>query len=447
MCIRKSPVLIVSFVVLAAAILIIVFGTIYGAKKRQPAIKVGVLHSLTGTMAISEKAVVEATLLAIEEINQKGGLLGRRIEPVIADGRSDPDVFGKEAERLITKDKVKAIFGCWTSASRKAVKPIVEKYNSLLFYPVQYEGLEASPNIVYMGAAPNQQVIPAVVWCLNNLGKRFFLVGSDYVFPRMANEIAKITLGYFGGEVAGEEYALLGSRDFAGIAEKIKQAKPDVILNTVNGDSNVAFFEALHEKKILGADLAIMSLSIGENELSAFEDHFNKLYPQDAGNFLKSHLSGTYACWNYFESINTPMNTDFIGRFRKKYGNSYRVNDPMEAAYFGVYLWSQAAAEAKDTDDPQSLLNCLYGMSVAAPEGPVTIDRFNNHARKTVRIGKLNEAGRFDILWASRHPIKPEAYPFFRSKPYWEALLEELYRRYGGHWSAGILPSGSGGRE
>ncbi|MCX6355762.1 MAG: urea ABC transporter substrate-binding protein [Candidatus Aureabacteria bacterium] len=409
-----------------------------------PTIKVGILHSLTGTMAISEKSVADATLLALEEINKTGGVLGMKIEPVIADGKSDPDVFQKEAERLIAKENVKVIFGCWTSASRKAVKAIVEKYNSLLFYPVQYEGLEQSPNIVYMGAAPNQQIIPAVKWSCDNLGKSFFLVGSDYVFPRVANEIAKDIIGLVGGKVVGEEYVPLGGKDFNGIARKIKETKPEVILNTINGDSNIAFLMALHEAEVPSAKAQIMSLSMAENELQSFKDYFQKHYPQEAGHFIEKHLAGMYACWNYFETIDNPLNLDFIAKFRQQYGKNYKVTDPMEAAYFGVYLWSKAVNECKDVDNPENILNYLGDISIPAPEGIITIAD-NNHARKTVRIGRLNERGDFDIIWSSKNPVDPVPYPSFRDKTSWEHFLNELYQKWNGHWSSIAEPFDSGG--
>jgi urea transport system substrate-binding protein len=239
-----------------------------GERMSKTPIKVGILHSLTGTMAISEKSVVEATLMAIEEINQRGGVLGRKIKPIVVDGRSDWPTFAKEAERLITQGKVSVVFGCWTSASRKTVKPIFEKHNHLLFYPVQYEGIEQSPNIIYTGAAPNQQIIPAVNWSIENLGKRFFLIGSDYVFPRMANTIIKDYITALGGYVLGEEYILLGSSDVNKIVQKITQARPDVILNTINGDSNVAFFRELRKAGIKPDNIPTMSFSISEAELS-----------------------------------------------------------------------------------------------------------------------------------------------------------------------------------
>ena len=267
---------------------------------REP-IRIGVLHSLSGTMAFSEKPVVEATLLAIEDLNARGGLLGRRVEAVTADAKSDPATFASEAERLITRDKVAALFGCWTSASRKYVRTVVERHNQLLFYPVQYEGLELSPNIVYAGAAPNQQIIPAVKWCFDHLGKRFFLVGSDYVFPRTANAIIKDQVGALGGEIVGEEYILLGERQAEGVAEKIARARPSVILNTINGDSNIAFFHALRKRGLAPAQIPVMSFSIAEREVASI------------GPAL---MAGDYAAWNYFQSLSTPQNQEFVQRFQ-----------------------------------------------------------------------------------------------------------------------------------
>jgi len=239
--------------IIIAALVIIVLGAIAffwqtgqrGTRLEEGPIKVGVLHSLSGTLAISETSVVDATLLAIEEINDKGGILGRPVEPIVVDGASDWQKFAREAERLITEEKVSVIFGCWTSACRKTIKPVIERNHHLLFYPVQYEGLEASPNIIYTGAAPNQQIIPAVKWASDNLGTRFFLVASDYVFPRSANAIIKDQVSILGGEILGEEYIVLGSSDVEKAIEGIVKTQPDVILNTINGDTNVAFFREL----------------------------------------------------------------------------------------------------------------------------------------------------------------------------------------------------------
>lgn len=411
-------------------------------RENEAVVRVGILHSLTGTMAVSEKPVSEAALLAIEEINKKGGVLGMKIEPVVADGKSDPEIFQKEAERLIAEEGVKVIFGCWTSASRKAVKPIVEKYNSLLFYPVQYEGLEKSPNIVYLGAAPNQQLIPAVKWARDNIGRRFFLVGSDYIFPRVANEICKNIMVYIDGEVIGEEYVPLGGEDFTEIAEKIGAAKPDVILNTINGSSNIAFFQAIH-KHLTESGMSVMSLSITENEIDSFIRYYKERHLKEVEHFIEEHISKIYACWNYFESIDNALNADFKRRLKDKYGPGYRVNDPMEAAYFGVYLWSKAAGEAWDINDTQSVLGNLRQISVNTPEGIITIDD-NNHSRKTVRVGRMNSSGDFDIVWDSKFPIEPVPFPYFKDIQYWKKFLYDPYREWGGHWESGTARHDSG---
>ncbi len=386
-------------------------------KSRLP-IKVGILHSLTGTMAFSEKVVADATLLAIEELNESGGLLGRKIEALLVDGKSDWPTFAKEAEKLITEEHVSVIFGCWTSASRKTVKPVFEKYNHLLFYPVQYEGLEQSPNIIYTGAAPNQQIVPAVIWCFENLGKRFFLIGSDYIFPRVANEIIRDHATAIGAEIVGEEYLLLGSRDVNYIIRKIKEIKPDVILNTVNGDSNVPFFEGLQAAGITPDVIPVMSFSIAENELQS-------LGPEN--------MVGNYACWNYFQSIDNSVNKQFLSRFKKKYGADRVVNDPMEAAYISVHLWAQAVREV-GMDDVNEVRRVLGNQSFDAPEGLIYVDPANHHIWKTVRIGKIRSNGQFEIVWDSNKPVQPLPYPRTRSKSEWNMFLQDLYDSWGQTW-------------
>lgn len=381
-------------------------------------IKIGVLHSLTGTMAISETSVVDATLLAIEEINKNGGLLGRKIEPIVADGRSDLSTFAKEAERLLKEEKVAVVFGCWTSASRKIVKKIFEKFNHLLFYPVQYEGLERSPNIVYTGAAPNQQIIPAIKWCFDNLGKNFFLVGSDYVFPRTANTIIKDQVTALRGEILGEEYILLGDKDFAGLVQKIVDTKPDVIINTVNGDSNIYFFKELRRAGITPKKIPTMSFSIAEEEIRTLSIE---------------NLVGDYASWNYFQSIDTDENKVFIEKFKKKYGTDRVTDDPIEAGYFGVHLWAQAVREA-GTANVNEVRKTIRDQSINAPEGMVYINSKNLHTWKTVRIGKIREDGQFDIVWSSEKPVRPVPYPIYRSVSEWDKFLNDLYEGWGNKW-------------
>lgn len=403
--------------ILQAAILLSAVGSwFYASDLRksafQPTIKVGLLHSQTGTMAISEKAVLDATLLAIDEINEAGGLLGRRIEPVIIDGCSDSNAFARGAERLITEERVSAIFGCWTSASRKAVKPIVERHDHLLFYPVQYEGLEQSPNIVYTGAAPNQQIIPGVKWCFDHLGRRLFLVGSDYVFPRMANQIIRDQCAALGGEIVGEEFVHLGSQDVKHLVQKIVRARPDVILNTINGDSNLAFFRELRAAGISPRTIPTMSFSLAEQEILALGTE---------------QLAGNLATWSYFQSLDTPANSKFTSRFFRKFGKGRVTDDPMEAAYFGVHLWAQAVTRA-GRHEPREVRKAIGDQGYPAPEGIVSIDAETQHTWKTVKVGKIREDGQFDIVWDSKHAIRPVPYPISRSRGDWERLLTSFYQ-------------------
>jgi urea transport system substrate-binding protein len=382
-------------------------------------IKVGILHSLTGTMSISETAVVDATKLAIDEVNAAGGINGRKLEVIVADGKSDDSTFAAEAERLITQDRTSVVFGCWTSACRKTVKPIFEKYDHLLFYPLQYEGLEYSKNIIYTGATPNQQILPAVKWAHEKLGPRVFLVGSDYVFPRTANEIIKDRLKQLGGTVVGEEYVLLGSQSVDAVVRKIAAAKPSYILNTINGDTNVAFFKALRAKGITPQKVPTISFSISEAELATMG---------------AKDLAGHYASWNYFQSVPTPANQIFVKAFQDRYGSHRVTGDPMEAAYFGVHLWALAARSA-DSALPEAVRKALPAQRFVAPEGPVYIDPENNHTAKTVRIGKILANGQFEMVWMSETPLSPVPYPSTRTRPNWVLFLDSLYSKWNRSWA------------
>jgi urea transport system substrate-binding protein len=388
-------------------------------QKETQEIKVGVLHSLSGTMAISEKAVVNSTLMAIEEINQSGGLLGKKIVPLVVDGKSDWATFAQEAERLITQEKVSVIFGCWTSASRKTVRPVFEKYNHLLFYPIQYEGLEASPNIVYTGAAPNQQIIPATKWAFDNLGKKFFIVGSDYVFPRTASAIMRELIGQLGGEVVGDEYVLLGSKDVKGMIEKIKATKPDVILNNINGDTNIEFFNQLRAAGISNQEIPTFSFSIAEDELRSLN---------------VAQMVGDYTAWNYFQSIDNQVNKTFVANYKKKYGNELVTDDPIEAGYISVYLWSKAVQRA-ESEDVNEVRKNLANQSFLAPGGLVYIDEATQHIWKTVRIGKFKADGQVEVVWSSLKPVKPNPYPNFRKKADWDEFLINLYKGWNNNWA------------
>jgi len=400
------------------------YGTIQGwgdgaAPGRRP-IKVGVLHSSTGTMAVSERPVIDATLFAIDEINGAGGVLGRPVRAIVVDGKSDWSVFAAEAERLIAVEKVSAVFGCWTSACRKTVKPVFERHDSVLFYPVQYEGLESSPNIVYTGAAPNQQIIPAIKWTLDNLGRRLFLVGSDYVFPRTANKIIAAQVGALQGEVVGEAYVPLGGQDFTAIVEAIRRARPQVIFNTINGDSNLGFYKALRAAGITPARIPVMSFSIAEAEVQAFGPEM---------------MAGDYAARNYFQTVDTPENQAFVSGFKARYGQAYVTTAPMEAAYYGVKLWAKAVEEAGSADF-RDFRSTIKGQSMAAPGGTVTIDPATQHTWKTVRIGRIRRDGNFEIVWDSQRPVRPVPFPSFLPRSDWLEFLDGLYRGWGGNWAA-----------
>lgn len=385
----------------------------------QPTIKVGILHSLTGTMAISENPVKDATLLAIKEINDNGGLLGRKIEVFLRDGKSDWPTFAQEAEKLIIEDGVSVVFGCWTSASRKTVKPVFERLDHLLFYPIQYEGLEDSPNIIYTGAAPNQQIIPAVKWAFDNIGQKYFLVGSDYVFPRTANAIIKDLVFALQGQIMGEEYMLLGATDADAIVKKIVDSKPDVILNTINGDSNAVFFKALRAAGITPSKIPTISFSIAEQELQVMG---------------ASDFEGDFAAWNYFQSIDSDKNYEFVYKFKKLYGEKRVTDDPIEAGYFGVYLWAKAVIDA-GTANVKEVQKALPKQVYDAPEGMVFIDGTNHHTWKIVRIGKIRPNGQFEIVWSSDKPIRPVPYPLSRSKAEWDEFLLNLYKNWDGKWA------------
>lgn len=363
----------------------------------KPVIKIGVLHSLTGTMAVSESPLVDAVRLAVEEANQSGGVNGAQIEMIVTDCRSDAGYCAQQAEKLITQDKVQALFGCWTSDCRKAVKPVVEKHHHLLFYPLQYEGLEQSPDIIYTGAAPNQQVIPMVTWALQRRGKRVYMIGSDYVFPRTANKIVKKLLQAQGGQLVEERYVPLGEKNLDAIVREIATLRPDFVLNTLNGDSNLHFFRALQQAGIRAADIPVFSTSIAEAELVAIGAEL---------------VAGHFAAWNYFQSVQGDENRAFIERFRNRYGSQRVLDDPMEAAYIGVRLWVNAQRSA-GTQDLSTIKNVLGQQTLAAPEGIVAVDAETRHLWKTVRIARARIDGQFDIVWQSAHGIPPAPFPFF----------------------------------
>ncbi len=355
-------------------------------------VKVGVLHSLSGTMSISEVAVRDSELLAIKEINEAGGVLGHQIEAVVEDGASDWPTFAEKAEKLLTTDEVAAVFGGWTSASRKAMLPVFEGLDGLLYYPVQYEGLEASPNIFYTGATTNQQIIPALDYIKEQGMTKVYLVGSDYVFPRTANKIINAYAAANGLEIVGEDYLPLGDVNVATIVSKVLDAEPDIVFNTLNGDSNVAFFKELKAKGNTPDQIQTVSVSVAEEEV---------------GGIGLENIEGHLTAWNYYQLTDTPLNPDFVAAFKEEYGEDRVTADPIEAGYNAVYIWA-ASAEKACSFEVADIKEAAKGLELDTPEGPITVDESNQHISKTARIGQINADGLIDEVWASDGPIEPD---------------------------------------
>ncbi|MEB3266172.1 MAG: urea ABC transporter substrate-binding protein [Cyanobacteriota bacterium] len=364
-------------------------------------IKVGILHSLSGTMAISETTLKEVEEMAIKEINDAGGVTvgGKKykITAISEDGASDWPTFAEKSQKLIDSDKVAVVFGGWTSASRKAMLPVFESKNHILFYPIQYEGQECSRNIFYTGAVPNQQAEPAVDWLMKQfsgkLGKKVYLVGSDYVYPRTANTIIKEQMKALGGETVGEDYIPLGNTEVAPIIAKIKKAFPDggIIINTLNGDSNVALFKQFKAAGIDPAKYPIMSFSIAEEEI-------RQIGPE--------YTTGTYAAWNFFMSLDTPASKKFTEDFQAMYGKDRVTGDPAESAYNMVYLWKNAVEKAGTFEDLDKVRATMIGIKFAAPQGEIEMFP-NHHTSERVLIGEAMNDGQFKILEDSKKAIPP----------------------------------------
>jgi urea transport system substrate-binding protein len=367
-------------------------------------IKVGSLNSLSGTMAISEVTVRDAIKLAVDEINGKGGVLGKQIQIVGEDGASDPAIFAQKAEKLIKDDCVAAVFGGWTSSSRKAMLPVFESNNSLLYYPVQYEGLESSKNIFYTGATTNQQIVPALDYLKEKGVKSLYLVGSDYVFPQTANRIIKAYAAANGIEIKGEDYTPLGSTDFSTIVNKVRASNAGAVFNTLNGDSNVAFFKEYTNAGLTPQKMPVVSVSIAEEEVKGIG---------------AQNIEGQLTAWNYYQTLDNPVNKAFVAAFKDKFGQDRVTSDPMEAAYVSVYLWKNTVEKAK-AFDTKAIQDSAAGVTFDAPEGLVTIDGENHHITKTARIGEIHPDGLIYTIWESPGPIEPD--PYLKSYP-WAAGL------------------------
>jgi urea transport system substrate-binding protein len=391
------------------------FGTASTAYGQQKTVKVGILHSLSGTMAISETVLKDVALMAIDEINAKGGVMGAKIEPVVVDPASNWPLFAEKARQLITQDKVAVTFGCWTSVSRKSVLPVFEELNGLLFYPVQYEGEEISKNVFYTGAAPNQQAIPAVEYLMSKDGggaKRFVLLGTDYVYPRTTNKILRAFLkskGIPDSDIL-EEYTPFGHSDYQTIIGKIKkfagEGKKTAVISTINGDSNVPFYKELGNQGLKATDVPVVAFSVGEEELRGVDT---------------KPLVGHLAAWNYFMSIKAPANDQFTkkwsgyARAKSIAGHKDRplTNDPMEATYIGIYMWKQAVEKAKSFDVDKVRV-AMYGQTFTAPSGITSkMDEKNHHLHKAVFIGEVKADGQFNIVWKTKGPVKAQPWSPF----------------------------------
>ena len=371
-------------------------------------IKVGVLHSLSGTMAISETSLKNTALMAIEEINAKGGVLGKKLEPVVVDPASNWPLFAEKARGLLTQDKVAVTFGCWTSVSRKSVLPVFEELNGLLFYPVQYEGEELSQNVFYTGAAPNQQAIPAVEYLLSKAGggaKRIVLLGTDYVYPRTTNKILRSFLhskGIMDADIM-EEYTPFGHSDYQTIVANVKkfaQGGKTAVVSTINGDSNIPFYKELGNQGIKATQIPVVAFSVGEEELRGVNT---------------KPLVGHLAAWNYFQTVKSPVNTAFIKKYKdwaakNKVPNAATVvtNDPMEATYVGINMWAAAVKKA-GTTDVDAVRKAMAGITFAAPSGfTLTMDATNHHLHKPVMIAEVRADGQFTVVWKTPGPIRAQ---------------------------------------
>jgi urea transport system substrate-binding protein len=384
----------------------VAFGMVLpAAAQAQDTIKVGVLHSLSGTMAISETTLKDTILMMIDEQNKKGGLLGKKLEAVVVDPASDWPLFAEKARELLEKDKVAVVFGCWTSVSRKSVLPVFEKNNGLLFYPVQYEGEESSKNVIYTGAAPNQQAIPAVDYLMNEVGvKRWVLEGTDYVYPRTTNRILEAYLKQKGVAAAdiSINYTPFGHSDWQTRVAAIKRfgsaGKKTAVVSTINGDANVPFYKELGNQKISAEDIPVVAFSVGEEELSGLD---------------AKPLVGHLAAWNYFQSISSPGNSAFIKQWKTFIKKADRTtNDPMEAHFIGFNLWVKAVEKAKSTSVDQ-VLAALPGLETPNLTGGIARMLPNHHITKPVYIGEVRADGQFDVVWKTNGTVPGDAWSDF----------------------------------
>ena len=390
-------------IVLALLVLQLLRSVLPAARANEETIKIGILHSLSGTMAISEAVLKDTVLMLIEDQNKKGGLLGRKLEPIVVDPASNWEMFSDKASELLAKEKVAVVFGCWTSASRKSVLPVFERLNGLLFYPVQYEGEESSRNIFYTGAAPNQQAIPAVRYLMSKEGgevRRWVLLGTDYVYPRTVNRIlvAYLTAQGVSPDDIMTIYTPFGYSDWREIVERVKafgsEGKKTAVISTINGDANKYFYSEIAAQHVDASAIPVMAFSVGERELLS------------VGTVPVGHL----AAWNYFHTIKSPENEAFVKMWADFTEQRDKItNDPMEATFIGFRMWAQAVVQA-GTTDVNAVRQAMYGQRILAPSGFEVVMNTNHHLSKPVMIGRVNSSGNFDVVWQSINPVRADAW-------------------------------------
>lgn len=384
-----------------------------------PKQKIGILHSLTGFMKELEEGVLRATLLAISEINNQGGLLGHHIAPIIEDSHSNDQGFEHAAQKLLQHSDMATIFGCSTSSSRKRVKPLIEQHEQLLIYPFQYEGIEESNYIAYVGPAPNQQALPAAEWLVEQGNTKFILLGSDYIYPRVTNKLIKEKLASYGASIEAELYIPLGNCDFTEIIGTIKSTPCDAIIITLVGlEANQRFFESLSKNEISTKSQTILSLVLSENDLCEIP---------------AQQVEGVYSLFSYFQNIESPINEDFVRKYKHTFGAHSRIGGYMESAYTGVHLWANAVQRAGNFS-PTAIMEALKGSSLHAPGGIAYVDEENNHVWRTIRLARVEHDGEYHVIWESENPIKPEPYPFQEHNIDWEAYLQLEKQQLGGKW-------------
>jgi len=419
-----------TIIFLAGAVIVGYHVVVYKFSTRTKPIKVGILYSVTGAMRMSEEPVLRATLLAINEINEKGGVLGRQLEPVIADGRSDAFIFQQQAERLITSDHVEVIGGCWLSSCRKAVNAVVEKHGSMLIYPAQYEGMYPGPNTLHTGETFNQEVLPATMWALRNLGKRIFIIGNESLFPRVVDALLQQMVPQLGGEIVGSEYITIGDEKIEPIVEKITQVQPDVIINNIAGSSNIILFEKFRKaREIWKKNIPVMSYNLNDPEIAI-------IGPEN--------VAGSYTCGSYYDTIKTPESEKFVQLVHKAYGKFQTIAQTMQAAYEGMHIWAQGVERAGSTNVTavkQAIRNQLY----LAPEGIVAVSDDALNLYKPFRVALINPDGSSTIVWDAQMTLPPYAFPsqmFIKqmittwSPEKWSDFLHALFVGWNNKWHA-----------